>query len=179
MATHRMDAPRRAPGSRWFRAAIMVLGATLGLLALGDAAPGAGAQPLSIEGSWRVHLPGERDDRALIAFLPGGVVIFTNTPSQPNDDAAGGRDYATLGLGAWSSFGGGRFGFAGAFDIYGSDGTAEVSVDVDASVTLSADGNRFTGTYTVRVTLLATGAEVFTSSPQPVEGTRIRAPASR
>jgi hypothetical protein len=158
--------------------AVMALALAVGAGAVLSAPPRARAQPAtSIEGSWLVRLPDFGDEHQLASFLPGGVMLATNTPVEP-DEEGGGRAYQTPGHGAWTSLGDGRYAFTFTNLGFDDDGTFVSMSIIDATVTLDASGERFSGSLTVRG-MLPSGQEVFASPPFSIEATRIRPPTGR
>jgi hypothetical protein len=156
--------------------AVMALALAAGAGAVLSAPPRTQAQPATgIEGSWLVRLPDFGDEHQLASFLPGGVVLATNTPVEPDEDG-GGRAYATPGHGAWTSLGGDRYAFTFTGLAFDDEAALLGMFIIDATVTLDATGDQFSGSLTVRERL-PSGEEVFASPPLAIEGTRIRPPA--
>ncbi|MGH2588915.1 MAG: hypothetical protein ACRDJE_28660 [Dehalococcoidia bacterium] len=155
--------------------AVMALALAIGASAVLSTPPHARAQPATgIEGSWLVRLPDFGDEHQLASFLPGGVVLATNTPVEP-DEEGDGRSYTTPGHGAWTSLGDDRYAFTFVSLAFDGDATFVSMITVDATVTLDATGERFSGSLTIRG-MLPSGQEVFASPPFAIEATRIRPP---
>lgn len=169
---------RRARSVAWRITALALVALALG--ALGLTPRPATAQPTpqaGIERSWLVRLPDMGEEHQLASFLPGGVVLATNTPVE-RDQRSGAREYNTPGHGAWASLGGGRYAFTFVALIFDEDGTFTAMFNVDATVTLDTNGDRFSGSLTVRG-MLPSGEQVFASPEFAIEATRIRPPAGR
>ncbi len=168
---------RRAPLAAIALVLAIVVGAVHTPSAAAQPAPQAqrpAAGTASIEGSWSLSFPNEEaTTRQLAAFLPGGVVIATNAPSFSEETAAGGRVHSAEGLGAWERLADGRYAFTVVFLYFDAEENNWGALTIDGVVTLDADGDQFSGTFSVGVTD-ALGTELFTDEEDHLTGSRIR-----
>ncbi len=138
----------------------------------------AGEPPASIEGAWILSLPAAGPTaKQLVTFFPGGVVIATNSPSiPPAPDGPPVRLYSTDAHGAWVDLGDRRYAATLVYLLFTEEGANAFSFTAEASYTLDASSNAFSGEYRATVADAA-GTVVAQMGPFPIEGTRIRVAA--
>lgn len=125
-----------------------------------QAAPPAVSQTVqsgsSIVGSWLVSIsPDPIPETQVMSFTSDGIVIATNTPTQPvlpgQEPPGVSRTYSTNDLGVWSQTGDQQFQMTIVSAAYDDTGAV---VDIDKAIlsfTLSADGSSFSGQFRVEV----------------------------
>jgi hypothetical protein len=136
----------------------------------------------SIVGSWVITFPqngpdSDPNEHQVISFTSDGIVLNANLPSSPPDPQQGPnatRTYSTEGQGAWVVAGAGQFRLKFVSVNIDEQGNFAGLVQITATLTLSADGNSFTGSFQVLVKDAA-GNVQFDSQGDAgtVQGTRI------
>lgn len=132
-----------------------------------------------ILGSWLLRVSGGKDpaERELISFLPGGVVLATNTPIDVSSLQPGTyTGYFTPGHGAWAKTGDGQYRSTAVFVTVNTDGTFQGTTTVTLRLTLSPDGASVRGPYSA-ILRNNTDEVVYTTPDEAgsIEGTRITA----
>jgi hypothetical protein len=125
-----------------------------------------------ITGVWLVHPdPTDPTTQELVVLAPGGLMFTSNNPST-TAGPDGPPQFASQGYGLWAQQADGSYAVKFLQIEYTPDGAYADTVTIAGSVMLGADGNSFSGSYTVSVT--GTDGTTMQVQPEtPVTATRV------